>query len=343
MRNKGPQGLPSGNIPDNDVLSILLVCQDGLAFFNLDRTSGPSSHVVLKRREFDELHERVRELLLFREGRPTPELNTLWVNGGEVGTAGGPLYEQLCPVGPIDDIFWGVALVVPEHSDLVTPEKGKLVTSAGIRQPRAQVFLLLEGLDRWSLVLFIDTSLTAIAVDIHQFVHGQGVLLIQGGTVQVLDCGDGLFGGLILDEGKSKLCKRTNISFIHSPVVISLQKSTYPSDIFLSLMGIKTASSEVWPTALSFLNKNFTSFCLLSSGTTGRPSMTIKVSRLSSSFTSYCALRSGEQKSGHVSQKRGTKGKNRSSAENLTHPRNQSLPPPPHGGPARTEYRNWAP
>ena len=135
MRNKGPQGLPSGNIPDNDVLSVLLVCQDGLAFFNLDRTSGPSSHVVLKRREFDELHERVRELLLFREGRPTPELNTLWVNGGEVGTAGGPLYEQLCPVGPIDDIFWGVALVVPEHSDLVTPEKGKLVTSVGIRQP----------------------------------------------------------------------------------------------------------------------------------------------------------------------------------------------------------------
>lgn len=45
------------------------------------------------------------------------------------------------------------------------------------------------------------------------------MLFIQGGTVQVLDCGDGLFGGLILDKGKPKLCTKTSVS-LHSQAVV---------------------------------------------------------------------------------------------------------------------------
>lgn len=63
--NKRPQRLPRGNIPNDNVLSILLVCENRLALFDLDRTSGPSGHVIFKGREFDELHKRMRELLLF--------------------------------------------------------------------------------------------------------------------------------------------------------------------------------------------------------------------------------------------------------------------------------------
>ena len=71
-----------------------------------------------------------------------------------------------------------------------------------------------------------------------------------------------------------------------------LQNHSYPSDIFLSSRGIKMASSLVLPTVFSFFSKNLTSFCLLSSGTTGKPSMTTKASKPCSSLTSYCAWRS---------------------------------------------------
>lgn len=216
------------------------------------------------------------------------------MDGGEVATFGRPLYEQLRPVGTVDHILWGVALVVPEHPDLVAPEEGELVTSTGVRQPRAQMLLLLERFDMRWFVLFIDTSLTAIAIDIHQFVNGKGVLLIQRNIVEVFDGGDGLLGGLVLDESKT-VVPRIQYQYL-SCSISAVDQNTHPSDMFLSLSGIKTASSEVWPTELSFLSKNLMSFCLLSSGTTGSLSMTTKVSKLSSSFTSYCALRSGGKK-----------------------------------------------
>ena len=113
------------------------------------------------------------------------------------------------------------------------------------------------------------------------------MLLVEGDTVQLLDGGDGLFGGLVLDKSEPAII---SITLNFEPA--SRMPNTHPSVIFLSVSGIKTASSEVWPTVLSFLNRNLISFCLLSSGTTGRPSITTNVSRPSSSLTSYCALRS---------------------------------------------------
>lgn len=222
VRNERPQRLPGSDIPNNDVFSILLVGQDRLTLFDLNRASGPGGHITLIRREFDQLHKWMGELLLFRERRATPELNTLGVDGGEESTLGRPLYEQLCPVGTVDHILGLVVLVIPENTDLLAPEKGELVASVGVAQPRAQVLLLLERLDGWRLVLLFDTSFTAIAIDIHQLVHGKGVLLVQGDTVELLNGGDGLFGRLVLDEGKT-IQPRINFSFS-----LPKQSSKYP-------------------------------------------------------------------------------------------------------------------
>ena len=145
----------------------------------------------------------MRELLLLRERGTTPQLHTLGVNRGKEGTLGGPLYKKLCPVGTVDHILWGVGLVVPEHAHLVIPVERKLITGVGISHPRAQVLLLLERLDMGRLVILLNAALATIALDIHQLVHGEGVLLVQGNAVQLLDGGDGLFGGLVLDEGES--------------------------------------------------------------------------------------------------------------------------------------------
>ena len=98
------------------------------------------------------------------------------------------------------------------------------------------------------------------------------------------------------------------------------------------------ASSEVLPTALSFLCKNLINFCRLSSGTTGRPSMTTNVSKPSSSFTSYCALRS--EMGNAKSQQRGAWT---SEIPHHTHPRSRPLRLPPREDHARTGYQNSAP
>lgn len=201
--NERTQGLSGNDIPDDDVLSFFLVGQNRVTLLNLNGARGPGGEIVLAGRELDQLHKRVRELLLLRESRATPELNTLRVDRGEVGTLGGPLDEQLRPVGTIDNILGRVVLVVPEDADLVAAVEGELVTSVGVGEPRAEVLLLLKGFDSGGLVFLVDTSFTTVAVNIHQFVDSESVLLVEGDTVQGLHGSDGLFGSLIFDEGET--------------------------------------------------------------------------------------------------------------------------------------------
>lgn len=203
VRHKRTEGLSGLNIPNNDVLAIFLVGQDGLAFLDLNGARGPGGQVAFQRREFDELDEGVGELFLLGEGGTTPKLDTLGVDGGEEGTLGGPLDEELCPVCAVDDVLWRVRLVVPEHTDLIVAVKGELITGAAISHPRAQVLLLLERLNLGLDVFILNATFTTIALDIHQLVHGKGVLLVEGDTVQLLDGGDGLFGSLVLNESES--------------------------------------------------------------------------------------------------------------------------------------------
>jgi hypothetical protein len=202
--DEGAQRLSRLDIPDNNVLSVFLEGQDGLALLDLDGARGPCRQIALQRGKLNELYEGVRELFLLGEGRAAPKLDTLRVDGGKEGTLGGPLDEKLCPVSAIDDVLWWVGLVVPEHADLVVPVEGELITSVGISHPRAQVLLLLERLELGSVVFLLDASLTTIALNIHQLVHSQGVLLIERNTVQLLDGGEGLFGGLVFNKGESR-------------------------------------------------------------------------------------------------------------------------------------------
>lgn len=202
--DEGAQRLAGLDIPDDNVLSVLLEGQDRLALLNLDRPRGPCRQIALQRGEFNKLYEGVRELFLFGEGGTTPELDALRVNGGKIGTLGGPLDEKLCPVSAIDNVLWVVALVVPVDTDLVAPVEGELVAGVGIGHPGAQVLLLLERLNLGGLVFLLNASLAAIPLDIHQLVDGQGVLLVKGNTMQLLDGSKGLFGGLVFNKGESK-------------------------------------------------------------------------------------------------------------------------------------------
>jgi hypothetical protein len=117
------------------------------------------------------------------------------------------LDKELGPVQTIDDVLWGVGLVVPEHTDLVVAVEDKLITGVGISHPRAQVLLLLERLHHGGLVFLIDATFATIALNIHQLVHGQSVLLIEGNSVELLNGSDCLFGGLVFDEGEPNSSK----------------------------------------------------------------------------------------------------------------------------------------
>ena len=144
------------------------------------------------------------ELFLLGEGGTTPELDTLRMDGGEEGTLGGPLNEELCPVGAVDHILGWVGLVVPENADLVTAVQGELITGVSIGHPGAKVLLLLERLQLGSMVFLLNATFPTISLNIHELVDGKSVLLIERDTVQLLDSGQGLFGRLELNKGESK-------------------------------------------------------------------------------------------------------------------------------------------
>ena len=111
------------------------------------------------------------------------------------------------------------------------------------------------------------------------------MLFVERSTVKSPDRCGCLFGCFVLYK-----CEASEVSVVHHLRCAQ----PYPSEKFFSFRGMKIASSLVFPTVLSFFSRNLTSFCLLSSGTTGRPSMTTNVSRPCSSLTSYWAWRSME-------------------------------------------------
>ena len=121
----------------------------------------------------------------------------------EICALGRPLYEGLGPGLSVHDRFGLVLLLVPEDTDILATVHDELVSALVITQPPAQVLLLLERCDLRLLVVLIDATLPAVALDVGKLVDGDGVLLVQRGAVQGLDGGDGLRGGLVFDESVS--------------------------------------------------------------------------------------------------------------------------------------------
>lgn len=185
---------------------------------------------------------------------------------------------------PIDYHLRWVFLFVPEHPDAVSSIHDELISCTRITQPPAEMLLFRERFDVWRLILVIYPTFTPVPVDVGKLVHSQSVFLVEGSAVQGFGGSNGLLRSLILHKSESGMAL--------ADVMDAEPTHVYPSDIFLSLRGMKMDSSFVFPTVLSFRSRNLISFCLLSSGTIGRPSMTTNASRPSSSRTSYCSLKS---------------------------------------------------
>lgn len=81
----------------------------------------------------------------------------------------------------INNIFGLVLLVVPEYSDRLSPVHDELVssTTARVRHERSEVFLLHELIDFRSGIVFVDATLSSIAVNVGQFIDTQRVFLVE--------------------------------------------------------------------------------------------------------------------------------------------------------------------
>lgn len=62
------------------------------------------------------------------------------------------------------------------------------------------MFLLFKRLDLRLHVLFVDSSLASISVDVCELVDGDGVLFIQGGAVEGFYDGGGFFCGVEFEK-----------------------------------------------------------------------------------------------------------------------------------------------
>jgi hypothetical protein len=59
------------------------------------------------------------------------------------------------------------------------------------------------------MILLLNASLATIALNIHKLVDGQGVLLVEGNAVQLLDGGECLLGSLVFNKGESREKKKS--------------------------------------------------------------------------------------------------------------------------------------
>lgn len=170
-----------------------------------DGPVGPGDYVLLTRGEVEHVDKGMSKPLLTRPRGAAPELDTLLMDGHQIASHRGPLYEALGPMLAVDDGLGGLFFVIPEDTDGVGPVHGELIatTTARIGQKGAQVLLLDEGLDLGRHVVLFDPPLATVTVDVGHLVDSQGVLLVQGHHVQLPHGGGGLGRRGEFDKGES--------------------------------------------------------------------------------------------------------------------------------------------
>ena len=61
----------------------------------------------------------------------------------------------------------------------------------------------MKRFNMWRLVFIIDAALSAIAINVGEFVDCKGMFFVKSSSVELSYCGGGLFGGIIFNKGKS--------------------------------------------------------------------------------------------------------------------------------------------
>jgi hypothetical protein len=65
------------------------------------------------------------------------------------------------------------------------------------------MFLLMELLEFWGGVVFVNTSLPSESINICQFVDSEGVPLVERDAIEALASGKSLCGCRVFDKGES--------------------------------------------------------------------------------------------------------------------------------------------
>lgn len=133
----------------------------------------------------------------------TPKLNTLRMHGGKESTERRPLDEGLGPHLTVDDLIWGILLLVPEDTNVVATVHDELIAGVDIGQPPAEVLLLDVLILLWWLVGLVDSSLSSVTLNIGELVDVDGMLLVESDAAEGLAGSKGLFGGFVLNESIS--------------------------------------------------------------------------------------------------------------------------------------------
>lgn len=123
------------------------------------------------------------------------------MDGGEVCSAGGPLDEGFGPARAVNIGVWVVLFAVPEDADVLVAVHCELVARVGVREPGAEVLAFGEGLDGGGGVFVFDAAFAAVVFDVGELVDADGVFAVEGDAVEGFAGGEGLFRGVVFDEG----------------------------------------------------------------------------------------------------------------------------------------------
>ena len=202
------------DVPDHIVLAIVVDGESWVALVR-DRNGAvrPGDHVLLSRRESNQVDEGMGETGLTGPRWAAPKLHTLSVNGGQIGAERRPLHEGLGPEGTVDNVLGLILLVVPVNSNAVTSVHDELVSAAtgGILKKPSQVLLLHKLVDVWRLVLLVNASFAAVSLDIGHLVDAECVLLVERNHVQLPRRGGSLTRGGVFHkcETGNEKCEQT--------------------------------------------------------------------------------------------------------------------------------------
>ena len=81
----------------------------------------------------------------------------------------------------------------------------ELIATTVIAEPPSKMFFLCERFNVWRVIVLIHATFAAISLHVRDFVHRNGVFLIQWGAMKELDRLHCLIRRFIFDKSKSSI------------------------------------------------------------------------------------------------------------------------------------------